>query len=228
LKQKWRALLGQIPKARRSEFIASLSAADIEVLLYDWPLWARKKQLLPAGDWRAWLLMAGRGFGKNRTGAEWVGMLAAGGAAAQVGLVGDTAYDVRHVIVEGAAGVLAVSPPWQRPEWSPSQRRLVWPNGMVARCYSADDPEQLRGPEFDHVWADEIGKWRYRVAWDNVMLGLRSGPMPRALATTTPRPLRWLGEIAAAPDTVLVQGSSYENRANLAALGILLLAGGLV
>ena len=204
------------PETRR-DLIAGLTATQIEFLIHDWPLWARDKQLPPAGDWRVWLLMAGRGFGKTRTGAQWINNLALSGKGRHIGLVGDTMDDVRHVMVEGASGILACVPDWQKPDWQPSLRRLVWPNGIIARCFSADDPEQLRGPEFDHVWADEIAKWRYQAAWDNLMLALRVGDRPRALATTTPRPLAWLAALAAAPDTILVQGSSTENRANLAA-----------
>jgi len=160
--------------------------------------------------------MAGRGFGKTRAGAEWVRFLAETGTGRSVALVGDTAEDVRQVMIEGSSGLLAVSPPRGRPTWHRSLRRLDWPSGMVARCYSAADPEQLRGPEFDHAWADEIGKWPYEAAWDNLMLALRVGAAPRCLATTTPRPRRWLRELAVAPDTVLVRGASVENAANLA------------
>ena len=205
--------------AERQQFIESLGAEQIELLLADWPLWARQKQMPPDGDWRIWLLLAGRGFGKTRTGSEWVRRLAGGQSGSmmtgQIGLVGDTFDDVRHVMVEGPAGILAISPRWARPDWQPSQRRLVWPNGVRARCFSADDPEQLRGPEFEFVWADEIAKWRYQAAWDNVMLALRIGQHPRALATTTPRPLRWLADLAAAEDTRLVQGRTEENESNL-------------
>jgi phage terminase large subunit-like protein len=211
--------------AERQRFINSLAAEEIEMLLADWPVWARRKQLPPAGDWRVWLLLAGRGFGKTRTGSEWVRSLATNagatnarrrhGLTGQIGLVGDTFDDVRHVMVEGPAGILANSPKWARPDWQPSQRRLIWPNGVTARCFSADDPEQLRGPEFEFVWADEIAKWRHQAAWDNLMLALRIGNAPRALATTTPRPLRWLADLAEADDTALVQGRTVENQVNL-------------
>ena len=160
--------------------------------------------------------MAGRGFGKTRAGAEWVRSIATSGTARSVALVGDTAEDVRQVMIEGPSGVLAVTPPATRPAWHRSLRRLDWPSGMVTRCYSAADPEQLRGPEFDHAWADEIGKWPYEAAWDNLMLALRAGTRPQCLATTTPRPRRWLRDLAAAPDTVVVHGTSAENEANLA------------
>ena len=216
-----------LPAPRRQAFLTALSPTEQTWLLHHWPLWARPKQAPPPGDWRVWLLMAGRGFGKTRAGAEWVRWLANGptdplraaadsAAGGRIALVGDTFDDVRHVMVEGPSGILAVCPPHQRPQWYRSQRQLVWSSGVVASCFSAADPEQLRGPEFAFVWADEIAKWAYPSAWDNLMLALRTGLHPRALATTTPRPKTWLSQLAAAPDTALVQGSTAENEANLA------------
>ena len=201
----------------RQTYLNTLDREELIYLLYDWPLWARDKQLPPESDWHIWLLMAGRGFGKTRAGAEWVRMLAMTGTCGLIALVGHTMDDVRHVMIEGASGILQVSPPDEKPTWLPSRRLLIWPNGAKARCYSSEDPNQLRGPEHEKAWCDEIAKWRYQAAWDNLMLALRVGDRPRALATTTPRPLAWLAALAAAPDTVLVQGSSAENRANLAA-----------
>ena len=116
-------------------FLGQISREESATLLFDWPLLARPKKLPPAG----------RGFGKTRAGAEWVRALATAGAARRIALVGDTADDVRHVMVEGPSGVLAIAPADERPVWQRSLRRLEWPNGVVARCYSAADPEQLRG-----------------------------------------------------------------------------------
>lgn len=212
----WRRFVTGATPAAIDEFLATLGPGEAERLVHAWPLWARQAQLPPPGTWRVWLLMAGRGFGKTRAGAEWVRQLAETGTAGSIALVGDTADDVRQVMVEGPSGLLAVAPSSCRPRWQRSLRRLEWPNGAVARCYAAVDPEQLRGPEFDHAWADEIGKWPDPAAWDNLMLALRRGRAPRCLATTTPRPRRWLRELAAAPDTVLVRGATAENAANLA------------
>lgn len=212
----WQAHLRQATPAQIDAFIAALRPGEAERLVHAWPLWARPSQLPPPGDWRIWLLMAGRGFGKTRAGAEWVRQLAESGMARSIALVGDTEEDVRQVMIEGPSGILAVSPAGSRPQWHRSLRRLDWPSGAVARCFSASDPEQLRGPEFDHGWADEIGKWPYEAAWDNLMLALRTGGMPRCLATTTPRPRAWLRRLAAAPDTVVVRGATAENEANLA------------
>lgn len=150
----------------------------------------------------------------TRTGAEWIRARIAAGAR-RVALVGDTAADVRDVMVEGPSGVLAVAPPWERPHYEPSKRRLTWANGAQATTYSADDPEQLRGPEHDTAWADELGKWRYADAWDQLQFGLRVGADPRALVTTTPRPVAILRRLLAEPGTVETRGSTYDNRANL-------------
>lgn len=213
---KWRASLAAMTPAERALFITSLTPHEARYLAFFWPVWARDKQLPPAGHWRVWLLLAGRGFGKTRAGAEWIRWLAETGQARHIGLVGDTADDVRHVMIEGASGILRISPPDQRPHYYKSQRKLVWPSGAIARCYSADDPEQLRGPEFDFAWADEIAKWRYPAAWDNLMFALRGGDTPQVLATTTPRMRQWLVDLSTAPDTVMVQGATMENQANLA------------
>lgn len=186
------------------------------MLLHDWPLWARAKQLPPEGDWRVWLILAGRGFGKTRTGAEWVRALAETGRAGRIALVGETAGDARDVMVEGESGLLACCPPWGRPLYEPSKRRVTWANGAMATCFSADDPDQLRGPQFDAAWADEIAKWRYEAAWDNLMLGLRLGADPRCVATTTPKPRAWLSRLMADPRTVLTRGGTRENATNLA------------
>lgn len=172
------------------EAITELDDATAEALLVDWPLWARAEQLPPPGAWYVWLILAGRGWGKTRTGAEWVRWRVETGQARRIALIGQTAADVRDVIVEGESGLLAVCPTWKRPHYEPSKRRLTWPNGAVATTFSGDAPDQLRGPQHDTVWADELAKWKYpQEAWDNVEMGLRLGHNPQAIVTTTPRPL---------------------------------------
>ena len=215
-RKKWIAFLKEMKPNERRQFLCQLSADELNYLLHDWQIWAREKQLPPAGDWRIWLMMAGRGFGKTRAGAEWIRAVAKAGTRAQIALVGDTMDDVRHVMVEGQSGILTISPNYERPRWYPSKRLLVWANGVRARCYSAEDPAQLRGPEHEKAWCDEIAKWRYSQTWENLMLGLRAGKLPQVLATTTPRPSRWLNELIKAPGVRLVQGHSLENSRNLA------------
>ena len=168
-------------------------------------------------------MLAGRGFGKTRAGAEWVRANVCGasplarGAHGRVALVAETAADARDVLVEGESGLLAVHPPGFRPLFEPSKRRLTWPNGARATLYNAVEPDQLRGPQHDLAWADELAKWRHaRRTWDQLQFGLRLGPRPRQCVTTTPRPIETLKALIEDPDTVITRGSSYENMANLA------------
>lgn len=183
-----------------------------------WHVLARPEQLPPEGDWTVWLLMAGRGFGKTRTGAEWcLDQIREG--RGRLALIGPTASDVRDVMVEGASGIMACAPDWARPVYEPSKRRLTWPNGAVATCFSADEPERLRGPQHDGAWADEVGAWRYATdTWDNLMLGLRVGTQPRVVVTTTPRRIALLRDLLAreGSDVVVTRGRTRENAANLA------------
>lgn len=187
---------------------------------WDWRVWARPAQLPPAGDWRIWLVMAGRGFGKTRTGAEWVGALAEGNPDARIALVGANLGEARSVMVEGESGLLSIGAPWRRPVFEPSLRRLTWPSGAQATLYSAAEPEALRGPQHSHAWCDEIAKWdnasgRAMAAWDNLMMGLRLGTDPRVLATTTPRAVPLLARLLAEDRVAVTKGSTFDNSANL-------------
>jgi phage terminase large subunit-like protein len=205
-----------LPEPRRKKILASLSARERAELEYTWAFWARPKQLEPPGDWRVWMLCAGRGFGKTKTGAEWVRGLVETGRAGRIALVAATAADVRDVVVEGESGIVAVCPPWNRPLYEPSKRRLSWRNGAIASLYSADEPDRLRGPQHDAAWTDELAAWRYPEAWDQLMFGLRLGADPRVIVTTTPRPTPLIRELIALPTTVVTRGTTYENRAHLA------------
>jgi len=181
---------------------------------------ARPNQLPPSGSWRTWLIMAGRGYGKTRTGAEFIRREVQLGRMKRVALVGATASDVRDVMVEGESGLLACC---QRAgfgaEYNPSRRRIKFANGAVAYTYSADEPNRLRGPQHDGAWADEIAAWRYVDAWDQLMFGLRLGTDPRVVATTTPRPIKLVRDLLsreASGAVAVTRGSTYDNRANLA------------
>jgi phage terminase large subunit-like protein len=196
-------------------FAAQLVAA----LENSWPAVARPNQLPPSGTWwQIWLLLAGRGFGKTRTLAEWVCGQAASGQARRIALVAATAADARDVLVEGESGIIAIAPPWCRPVYEPSKRRLTWPNGAIATTFSAEEPERLRGPQHDAAVCDELGSWSRPETWDMLQFGLRLGRNPRCLVATTPRPTRLIRELLAREgrDVVVTRGSTYENRANLA------------
>lgn len=227
------------------------------------PLWARPEQLAPGSpgaapvyrgrpgfldalragkveqvqvgpsDWTTWLVLAGRGTGKTRTGAEWIIEQAKRGPdQAPISLVGATADDVRDAMIcptrePGLSGIMAVSEPGFMPQYKPSLRKLVWPNRAVAHLYSADEPERFRGKQHGKVWADELCAWQYAtIAWDQLQFGLRLGPAPQALVTTTPKPKPVLvGDrpgmgttvgLLNDPNTVITRGRSYDNMANLA------------
>lgn len=210
------ASLASRPEAERLAWLASLSEAQARAFLHDWRFWARPNQLPPPGDWRTWLLLAGRGFGKTRTITEWVRDEVQSGRCGRVALVAPTVADVRDVLVEGESGILAVSPDDARPTYEPSKRRLTWGNGAIATTYSADEPDRLRGPQHDRAACDEIAAWRYPETWDMLMFGLRLGDDPKAAVATTPRPVRLVRELLASPTTVVTRGTTYENAGNLA------------
>ncbi|HUB97202.1 MAG TPA: terminase family protein [Stellaceae bacterium] len=195
-----------------------LSEAQARRVIEDWASWARPTQLAPAGAWRVWLMLAGRGFGKTRSGAEWVRARVEMNLARRVALVAPTAADARNVMIEGESGLLAVAPKLFRPLWEPSKRRVTWPNGAIATAFSADEPARLRGPQHDAAWCDELAAWRYDEAWDNLMLGLRLGSDPRCVVTTTPRPVRLVRRLMAAGEdgVALTRGTTWENAKNLA------------
>lgn len=180
-----------------------------------WAFWQREDQAEPETDWRIWLVMAGRGFGKTRMGAEWVSGLAAKYPGARVALVGATLNEARQIMVKGESGLLSL-PFADRPEWEPSLRRLTWPNGAAATLYSAAEPESLRGPQHDFAWADEIAKWPCGIAaWDNLMLGLRLGSAPKVMATTTPRPVPLVRRLVGESGVVVSNGKTMDNEMNL-------------
>jgi len=200
----------------REALIAELGEDAVDWLRRNWRGRARPAQLPPPDDWFVWLILAGRGFGKTRAGAEWVRAIGEADGAARIALVGATLQEARAVMVEGESGLLAIAPPGQRPRWQPARRLLRWPSGATAMLYGAADPETLRGPQHSHGWADEIAKWpRASAAWDNLVMGMRLGARPRIVATTTPRPVALLRRLVADPGVVVTRGRTRDNRAVL-------------
>ncbi|HYG30139.1 MAG TPA: terminase family protein [Allosphingosinicella sp.] len=194
---------------QRRKFVALLSSEEREVLTM-WEGQARPAQQIPKGDWRTWLMMAGRGFGKTRVGSEWVIEMAES-PGMRIALVGPTEDEARSVMIEGSSGLLACAGE-DAPLWEPSLGRLTWPNGSRAFIYSAANPESLRGPEHDFAWCDEIAKWpRGEEAWDNLMFGLRRGLLPRVLATTTPRPTPLMRALRERSDVARTRGRTADN-----------------
>ena len=183
---------------------------------YRWPLWARPTQLPPDDPWNIWLLLAGRGFGKTRTGAEWVRARVESGLSSRIALVARSPHEVRDIMIQGESGILSVCPPWNMPTWESTKRRLTWPDGATAFAFSSYEPDQLRGPQFDAAWCDELASWQYpQNTWDNLAFGLRLGADPRCVVTTTPKPLDILRELTTRPDVKITQGSTYDNTGNL-------------
>lgn len=209
--------LASLPEAERAAILAGLSDRDHAELEYDWRFWGRPEQFAPPGDWANWLVLAGRGFGKTRLGAEWVREEVASGRASRIALVAETAADGRDVMVEGPSGLLACHAPAERPEYEPSKRRVTWPNGAIATVFNAVEPDQLRGPQFDAAWCDELAKWRYADAtWDQLAFGMRLGDHPRICITTTPRSVPLLRKLIADKRTAITRGSTFDNARNLA------------
>jgi phage terminase large subunit-like protein len=194
--------------------LANLSDAEAYVLLYDWEIWARANQKTPQGVWSYWLILAGRGFGKTRTGSEWVRQAVK--TSKYVNLIGATADDARDIMIEGESGILAICPYDERPEYKKSERKLIWPNGATSLIFTADEPERLRGKQHEKLWADEVAAWRYPESWTQAKLGLRLGQNPQACLTTTPKPTAIIKEIASDSATVVTRGTTYDNKANLA------------
>jgi phage terminase large subunit-like protein len=208
--------LAILPENEKRAVINQLSPVEIEALVYDWRLWARDKQLVPDGDWwEVWAIIAGRGYGKTRTGAETTREMVNLGYR-YIALVGRTAADVRNVMIEGESGLLSVFPKSQRPGYQPSKRQIRFHTGAIGFTYSGDKPDQLRGPQHDFAWCDEVAAWRYPESWDQVQFGLRLGKRPLAVVTTTPRPTPLMKSIIKDKKTALSSGSTFENAANLA------------
>jgi phage terminase large subunit-like protein len=191
-----------------------LTAAEARLLLDTWTVWARTEQLPPPGDWRIWLFLGGRGSGKTRAGAEWIADGVRRGAMRRIGLIGATWHDARSVMIEGESGLLGVS----EAVFESSNRRILWANGAVGDVVSAEEPDAVRGHQFDAVWADEFCKWSNpQESLDMVLMALRLGHDPRMLVTTTPRNIAALKALMAMPDVQQTRSTTKQNAANLAA-----------
>lgn len=207
-----------LPKSEQQAILNDIAPTleDKERLIYNYQFNARTKQLFPAWDWYVWLIKSGRGFGKTYVGSNWVNHRAKV-SKFPIAIIGKNAADVRDIQVEvGDSAILKTAPPWFKPEYQPSKRRLIWPNGVIGILYSAEDPDLLRGPQHGSAWLDELAKFQYpQEVWDNLVMGLRLGDKPQAVITTTPRPLKTITQLIKSPSTHVTSGSSFENRSNL-------------
>jgi predicted phage terminase large subunit-like protein len=205
-------LLASLSEHQRMEILAGLSDSDIAELEKDWRFWARKNQIAPDGDWSTWLVLAGRGFGKTESGAQWVKERVEAGSRS-IALVAETQKDLEEVMV---ARLLSIYSDDERPSVRYKPVRILWPNGALALGYNGTEPDQLRGPEFETAWVDELAKYRYaRETWDMLQFTMRAGSDPRTMVTTTPRPIPVLREIVKDPLTVVTKGSTFDNASNL-------------
>jgi len=197
-----------------------MTGNDLIEMSHDWELLARDDQIafhLPIADWRIWLLMGGRGSGKTRAGAEWIRAQVADKACRHIALVAPSLADAREVMLEGESGLLNIGFPSERPKFISSRRRLEWPNGAVGHIYSAEDPDSLRGPQFDAAWADEFCAWNYpEDTLSNLRFALRLGDETRLVVTTTPRPIPALKSLLKLPKIVVSRAKTYDNAAHLA------------
>jgi phage terminase large subunit-like protein len=219
-------IIAAMPEEERAQVLAGL---DPDALQWDWSFWGRPEQQRPEGDdWNIWMYLAGRGAGKTRTASEWVREEAKYTNTGQrrFALVARTAADVRDVIVEGESGIINVTPHSERPLYEPSKRRLTWPNGNTATCFTADEPDSLRGPQFTHAWGDEVAAWRQTpdgaglTAFENLRIGTRLGTNPKIMITTTPKRVPLLYELLREADThpgkvIITKGSTMDNTGNL-------------
>ena len=207
-----------LPEDQRDSFVAKLTPSQAAEILYDWTIWARPNQL-PAPAFlddliTIWFCMCGRGWGKTSVGAQAT-VEAYRRGYGNMALIGRTPADVRDVMIEGPSGILLNTHPQDRPKYEPTKRLLTFPNGAKARTFSGANPEQLRGPQHDFVWGDELAAWDYpSLTWDNMMLGLRMG-RPKAVITSTPKPIQVVRDILAREDVLLTRGSTYDNIENL-------------
>jgi phage terminase large subunit-like protein len=213
------------PPDVQAQFLNEMEEGELLALPFLFEFWAFEHQLPPEGaiDWRTWIIMGGRGAGKTRAGVEWVRSRVEGprplddGACSRVALVGETIDEVREVMIFGDSGIMACSPPYRRPTWQATRKRLVWPNGAIASVHTAHDPEGLRGPQFDAARVDELAKWkRGKEAWDQLQFALLLGDQPQVCVTTTPRNVGVLKSLLQAPSTVVTHAKTEANKAYLA------------
>lgn len=226
-----RSIMEELALLSAQDLKEALEGVNPEDLIHDWRSWGRPEQFAPTwkkAPWNVWLICAGRGFGKTRAGAEWVRDMAMKHPGCRIALVGRSAADVRDVMVDGESGIIACCAPAEKPTFQASRRRLLWPNGSEALMFSAEEPSQLRGPQFHFAWADEAAAWKFTVddsglnAWGNLRFATRLGDAPQIIATTTPKRTPFMHEILAEnaknPEQIVItRGSTYDNASNLAA-----------
>lgn len=208
------------PTLDRLQYLADLKRRQANLERDGWLATARPDQRTPDGDWNVWLILAGRGWGKTRTGAEDLADYARTNPGSRLAVVAPTFGDARDTCIEGESGLLAVLGDRWVAAWNRSQGDLRLTNGSRIKTFSADEPERLRGPQHHRAWCDEVAAWRYPEAWDQLMFGLRLGERPQVVATTTPKPVRLIRSLSERPDVHVTRGATFDNAANLSPAAI--------
>jgi phage terminase large subunit-like protein len=212
------ALLASQPPEIQAQIMKGLTDPELEALERDWRFWGRPEQIAPDGKWGVWLILAGRGFGKTEAGANWIKEREAAGARS-IALIAETQKDLEEVMVPRILGLYTDA---ERPTVRYKPVRILWPSGAQALGYNGTEPKQLRGPEFDTAWVDELAKYQVkprdlqRETWEMLEFTMRVGTDPRVLVSTTPRPTPLMRELVADKHTVITRGSTFDNAANLA------------
>jgi phage terminase large subunit-like protein len=200
----------RLPPLQRRAAIAGLPKPAVRAIADEWWWQAHGGQIEPPCDWRVWAIVAARGFGKTRAGAEWVWARADG--AARIALVAATMDEVARVMIEGESGLLSLARGGEQPRWIATRGLLLFPSGAEAHAFSAERPDKLRGPQHHYAWCDELAKWPHADdTWNNLMLGLRLGEQPRTLVTTTPKPVPLMKRILALPRCIETNGRTADN-----------------
>lgn len=211
------SIIGSMPEKKFQTFLQNLPEHLSAHLYTCWEFYARPDQLPPETDWLIWLLMGGRGSGKTRAGAEWVREQVQNLGKRRIALVGPTYSDVREVMLGGESGLLNLGYPAERPKYLPSRRRLEWPNGATGQIFTAEDPDGLRGPQFDGAWADEFCAWaKPEETLSNLRFGLRLGLSPRLVITTTPKPTAAFKKLIETEGVVIARAKTLDNEKFLA------------
>lgn len=215
----WKKVAAKLSPEKQNELLAPFQEHEAGLLDFDFFLNARREQLAPPGDWSIWIILAGRGFGKNYSGSNWLIDKHLSGLARNSGIVAATSSDLRRYCIEGPSGILAQAPSYFRPRDVPSKSRLEWPNGTVTHYFTSEKPNRLRGPNLDYAWCDELTYWKYvQDTWNMLSFALRLGKRPQRIITMTPRPIKLLRDLLKreGKDVVVTRGSTYDNIDNLA------------
>jgi len=203
---------------KSEKYLTRLTSLNQKILLkhLSWCKTARPKQITPKGDWNVWLILAGRGWGKTRTGAQDIAFYGLTKPNSRIAIVAPTHRDGRDTCIEGVSGLLSCFDKDLIENWNRSIGELALKNGTIYRTFSAEQPDRLRGPQFHRAWCDELGAWKNADAWDQLLFGLRLGDKPQIVVTTTPKPTDIIKELVNSKDSLVTRGSTFENKDNLA------------